>query len=155
MPVVSTFEGVSWRFVIPDSWYADAQYGYALCARDGQHRVYCGPTIYKAESDVLVVTLTPTDMDYSGVMDHTVEEIYEAFLANKRIFFDVSDGSGNASRVAVTQFGSSASGAYPSFNAYIIMDGLNVIIYAYTGITDNGSKDTYSTIIYTLTPYTP
>lgn len=155
LPLVSTDQTYEYFFIVPDSWFDNAPYGYSFLVRYGDQTVRQGPGFRQAEDDVFIVTLTPTALDYSGVMDHTVAEILEAYLANKRIFFDVSDGLGNSSEVAVTQVGASASGAYPSFNAYIIMDGLDVIIYAYTSITDDGTKDTYSTKIYALTPYTP
>ena len=97
-----------------------------------------------------IVTLTPTALDYSGTMDKTVAEIYAAYQAGKRIVFSVSNST---STIIVSPFiGINVNDVYPSFNAHIIMNDLEVMIYAFTGVTDNGSKNTYSTKIYSLTP---
>ena len=105
-----------------------------------------------AKTDPFVVTLTPTSDDYSGTMDHTVAEIYAAYQAGKRIVFRLVTGVGVYMEVDCTaryvdEF------SYPSFNAYAIAAG-DVLVYAYTSGSNDGTKDTYSTTIYALTPAT-
>lgn len=98
-----------------------------------------------------IVTLTPTAQDYSGTMDKTVAEIKTAYDAGKRIFFRVMESATTYSDVAITMI-YQGSTTYPSFNAFIIMQELNLLIFAATGTTDNGTKATYTTTIYPLTP---
>lgn len=100
-----------------------------------------------------VVTLTPTAQDFSGVMDKTVGEIFEAYQNGKRLLFSLVAGVGTHYDVELTNVNTDADSLYPSFNATLTVaiptDGL---IFAYTGLTDNASKNTYSTKFYPLTP---
>lgn len=101
-------------------------------------------------ANVFVVTLTPTALDYSGTMDKTVAEIYSAYTAGKRIVFRVMESQTTYSDVAVTMT-YKGNETYPSFNAFIIMSELNALVFAATSATDDGTRNAYSTNIYTLT----
>lgn len=104
-------------------------------------------------NDAFVVTLTPTAQDFSGVMDKTVGEIFEAYQNGARILFSLVAGVGTHYDIELTNVNTNANSLYPSFNATLTIetptDGL---IFAYTGLTDNVSKNTYSTKIFPLTP---
>lgn len=104
-----------------------------------------------AAANPFVVTLTPTAQDYSGTMDKTVAEIKTAYDAGKRIFFRVMESATTYSDVAITMI-YQGSYTYPSFNAFIIMEELNLLIFAATGTTDDGAKVSYVTSIFPLTP---
>lgn len=98
-----------------------------------------------------IVTLTPTALDYSGTMDKTVEQINEAYEAGQEIVFRVISGYETYFEVRCTATGHNVNYTYPSFNSYIITDDGHYI-YAFTGMTSDGTKATYSTAIYALTP---
>lgn len=100
--------------------------------------------------DPFVVTLTPTAQDFSGVMDKTVAEINEAYEAGQKIVFKVMESATNYIMVdcSAQYFDGHV---YPSFNAYIVMDGVG-IVFAHTGTRDNGTFNEYGTTIYPLTP---
>ena len=102
--------------------------------------------------DPFIVTLTPTAQDYSGTMDKTVAEIKSAYDAGKRIVFRVMESATSYSDVAVTMTYQGAFLQYPSFNAFIVMDQLNLLVFAFTGTTNDGTSATYGTTIYPLTP---
>ena len=102
-------------------------------------------------ANAFVVTLTPTSPDYSGTMDKTVAEINTAYEAGKRIVFRVMESQTTYSEVAVTM-AYKDNATYPSFNAFIIASELNALVFAATVTTDDGTKNTYLTNIYTLTP---
>ena len=100
-----------------------------------------------------IVTLTPTAQDYSGTMDKTVAEIKAAYEAEQQIVFRVMMSATKYMDVDCTARYFTNGNTYPSFNAYIVGDG-GVLIYAFTSTTDDGTKQTYATEIYTLTPAT-
>ena len=98
-----------------------------------------------------VVMLTPTALDYSGSMDRTVADIYAAYQAGKEIIFRIYSSLREFTDVKVSSVYKDEF-TYPSFNAYIIVENLGVLIFAATMATDDGTKSTYSTQIYSLTP---
>ena len=102
-------------------------------------------------ANAFIVTLTPTALDYSGVMDKTLAEIHEAYMANKRIFFKVvAQGVVN---IAPCSLQTHFSGyEYPAYSAYLIDSTNNIIIYAYVPGATVGTGNTYLTKIYALTP---
>lgn len=99
-----------------------------------------------------VVTLTPTAQDMSGVMDKTVAEIDAAYKAGKKVVFKVLSGANEATYADCTMQHVSGSYTYPSFNGFIISNFStpNILIFAFTGSTNDGTKATYSTTIYPL-----
>lgn len=97
-----------------------------------------------------IVNLIPNSQDYSGTMDKTVAEIYEAYLANKRIIFRVWTAADTFMDVSSTMQWLPAGSDYPSFNAFIIDDGADVLIEAATGASDDGTQTDYFTVIYPL-----
>ena len=101
-----------------------------------------------------VVTLTPTALDYSGTMDKTVAEIYTAYQAGKRILFKLITGENQYMDIFLNSVGKDSSADYPSFNVFIsAFDGTNdMLVFAYTGTTSDGTHTTYSTRIYPTTP---
>ena len=100
-----------------------------------------------------IVTLTPTALDYSGTMDKTVAEIDAAYKAGRKIVFRVMTSATTYMDVDCTARYFDNGYTYPSFNAYIVGDG-GVLIYAFTNTINDGTKQTYNTEIYTLTPAT-
>ena len=106
-----------------------------------------------AAADPFVVTLTPTAQNYSGVMDKTVAEINEAYEAGKKIVFKLVTGVNEYMDIFLNSVGKGTQ-TYPSFNALIcIYDGTSdLFVNAFTGSTNDGTKATYITRIYPLTP---
>lgn len=103
-------------------------------------------------SSKFIVTLTPTALDYSGTMDKTVAEINAAYEAGQQIVFRVYSEAGTYNEVDCAARYKHANFTYPSFNAYIIDNINNVLIFAYTGIEIDGTTQTYYTTVYSLTP---
>lgn len=100
-----------------------------------------------------VVTLTPTEQDFSGVMDKTVAEINSAFEAGKRVFFSVDLGDNSSYSVECTAVYSTENDDYPSFEGWLLMYAMNMLAYIYTGATNTGTENTYATHLFMLTPY--
>ena len=99
-----------------------------------------------------IVTLTPTAADYSGTMDKTVAEIYEAYQLGRRLVFRMALGNNTFMECDCTArfFGGNT---YPSFNGYSAIDSpVEGLVFAWTGTTSDGSRNTYGTTIYPLTP---
>ena len=101
-----------------------------------------------------VVMLTPTALDYSGSMDRTVADIYAAYQAGKQIVFRIITGVSTFIDVSINCVGVSQDATYPLFQAYILNTYNSSIIWAGAGNTSEGTENTYSTIIYSLTPAT-
>ena len=99
-----------------------------------------------------IVTLTPTAEDFSGTMDKTVAEITEAYNAGMQIVWRVIMASNQYIDVNVTAVMTDIDDDYPSFNAYVIEINNGLLVYAYVPPTDDGTRQTYSTAIYSLTP---
>ena len=108
-----------------------------------------------AAAEPFVVTLTPTQLDYSGTMDKTVAEITEAYQAGKKIVFRIVVGGANYYEADCTLRLLGAALAYPGFQASVIIPDNDVIVCATLDPTDEGTKATYTTKIYAITPYTP
>ena len=100
-----------------------------------------------------IVTLTPTALDYSGTMDKTVAEINAAYEAGQEIWANIS-AQGKNLYIPLEMASTNGEDQYPSFDfcTYDIEEGL--LILAFTAYTNDGTKQTYSTAIYTLTPAT-
>lgn len=98
-----------------------------------------------------VVNLTPTAQDFSGTMDKTVAEINAAYEAGQQIVFRTMMSATTYIEVdfAARWFGGAT---YPSFNGFILNGENHALIFAFTGATNDGTKSTYSAIIYPLTP---
>lgn len=104
-----------------------------------------------AQAEPFIVTCTPTAADYSGTMDHTVAEIYAAHQAGKQIVMRVIVSFDDYLDGLVTDVVYGGGIEFPSFNAFITEDGQNLLIVAKTDFSNDGSKSTYSTKIYSLT----
>lgn len=103
-------------------------------------------------SNKFLVTLTPTSPDFSGTMDKTVAEINAAYEAGQEIVFRVMMSETTCMDVDCTARWHGNT-TYPSFNGFILStDNGGVLIFAYTNATDDGTKQTYSTDVYSLTP---
>lgn len=102
-----------------------------------------------------IVTLTPTAEDFSGTMDKTVAEINAAYEAGQEIWFKVGTEAQGYAYVPANQI-SLGDRTYPSFEATLLNPGVGLmyagLMYAYTEFTDDGTKQTYSTKVYSLTP---
>ena len=99
-----------------------------------------------------VVTLTPTAQDFSGTMDKTVAEIYEAYQSGMMIVFRVMKSETNYMDVDCTARWFPGGITYPSFNGFILNNDANMLMLAATGSTNDGTKATYVTELYSLTP---
>lgn len=99
-----------------------------------------------------IVTLTPTALDYSGTMDKTVAEINAAYEAGQEIVFRVVESATEFDDVKCTVVFTNTGYQYPSFNGYILNGTNNVFVFAYTGITNDGTSLAYYTTVYSLTP---
>ena len=98
-----------------------------------------------------LVTLTPTALDYSGTMDKTVAEINAAYEAGMEIVFRVMESATTYTEVFLSAVYHDGA-TYPSFNAFIVGSDANVLIFAGTVTTNDGTKHTYTATIYSLTP---
>lgn len=103
-------------------------------------------------NEPFIVTLTPTAADMSGTMDKTVGEIYEAWMAGKRIVFKVGTGGGYIYADCTMQ-SVAKSDIYPSFNGYVIVE--NVLIFVRAGATSDPDDNSYATNLYALFPKEP
>ena len=100
----------------------------------------------------LIVNLTPTAQDMSGVMDKTVSKINEAYELGRRIVFRAWMTSTSWMDTDCTATWHD-SNTFPSFNAYIITHTpTDALLLAGTGATNDGTKNTYVTQIFPLTP---
>lgn len=100
-----------------------------------------------------IVTLTPTAQDFSGTMDKTVAEIYAAIQAGRRVIYRIYTSQTEYTDAEVTMTYTRTDYTYPSINAFILTDTpFDALIEAYTSVTSDGTKNTYSTVIYSLTP---
>ena len=107
---------------------------------------------WAAQQKKFIVTLTPTSPDYSGTMDHTVAEINAAYEAGQEIVFNVLTSATSHMMIPVANVGYSDAFDYPSFNAYLFDNNTNVMVLAFTATTNDGTKQTYGTFVYSLTP---
>ena len=126
---------------------------FTLCKEsnvEDQYAVVSNPTL----KDRFIVTLTPTALDYSGTMDKTVAEIDAAYKAGQQVVFRMMTSATTFIDCPVQLVGTDTTLAYPSFETNVTDTGNNVQIFARTQVTDDGTKATYSTSIYTLTPAT-
>jgi hypothetical protein len=105
-------------------------------------------------SKSFIVTLTPTAQDFSGTMDKTVAEINAAYEAGKDILFRVLTSANSYVDVPMSYAGRDTTLQYPNFVAEVIQTPTDLMIVAYTEDTNDGTKQTYRTIIYTLTRMT-
>ena len=106
------------------------------------------------EDNRFIVTLTPTALDYSGTMDKTVAEIDAAYKAGQQVVFRVMTGAATASEADVTSRFSNSNYDYDAYEAVIVDTTNNLFIRATTTATNDGTNQTYSTKVYTLTPAT-
>ena len=102
-------------------------------------------------SNKFIVTLTPTSLDFSGTMDKTVAEINAAYEAGQQIVFRVMTSATQHMDVDCTARYFDGT-TYPSFNGFILSGDNDSLIFAYTATTDDGTKQTYGTVVYPLTP---
>jgi frataxin-like iron-binding protein CyaY len=97
-----------------------------------------------------IVTLTPTSEDYSGTMDKTVAEINAAYEAGMEIWFSLEISGASSFEFKCDTVGRASGHNYPSFNG--VMYYANALVLVKTLTTNNGTKKTYSTSVYSLTP---
>ena len=101
-----------------------------------------------------IVTLTPTALDYSGTMDKTVAEINAAYKAGREIVFHTVTGANTFVETPISYFAAGDELDYNGFSTNIVQVDQNLFIVAYVGSTADGTKITYGTHIYALTPAT-
>lgn len=139
------FQDDGYRFLLAERQFLDTNLG---SANAGKVLKVNSSGIVVPEDDRFVVTLTPTAADYSGTMDKTVAEIDTAWKAGKGIWFRIYAGT-DFTDVPCDRVGKTSL-TYPSFNAAMLYDEMNMFVLIYTGTTSNGSKQTYSTKLYPL-----
>lgn len=101
---------------------------------------------WAAEDKKFVVTLTPTAPDYSGVMDKTCGELYNAYIAKKDIWF-----ASSTFVIPCTLFATNDSGGI-HMAAHAILDADNMMVVVETMAAEGDIVNTYTTTIYQLTP---
>ena len=99
-----------------------------------------------------IVTLTPTALDYSGTMDKTVAEINAAYEAGMEIWFKVSLSATDYFEGALTAVRHFGSYSYDDYIGNIVLPSEGMLITVETLGTNDGTKQTYSTHVYSLTP---
>ena len=144
----TVFMGESVRLTFPDMEYDGTSKAIAMFYDDDG---VLGYHIYLIPNNKFVVTLTPTSPDYSGTMDKTVAEINAAYEAGMEIVFRVMESATTYTEVFLSAVYHDGA-TYPSFNAFIVGSDANVLIFAGTVTTNDGTKHTYTTTIYSLTP---
>ena len=159
--IVSCFARlVSYPSGVSDTWYfATGMIDFgsmgtacALVEIDNTSKSVNGRFFFPAnQMNRFVVTLTPTNMDYSGTMDKTVAQINEAYEAGKEIWFKVA-ASGYDILIPMSNCSASSSYTYPSFDCRMVDINTDVEVCVRTGVTDDGTKTTYSTKVYAITP---
>ena len=126
---------------------------FGLCKESNQEEqraTVSNPTL----KDRFIVALTPTALDYSGTMNKTVAEIDAAYKAGQEIVFRLYTAASVYIDVPVQLVSTDTDYEYPSFETNVTSASNNVFIFARTGTTNDGTKATYETHIYTLTPAT-
>lgn len=131
---------------LPD--YSEASDGDVLSIDNG------APAWTSGGADRFIVTLTPTGLDFSGTMDKTVAEIYEAYLQGKDIWFTINAMGWNLN-IRVGEVNLQGGFDYPSINTDTLIGpeitGIGyALLHAGTGSTNNGTQNTYNTIIFPL-----
>lgn len=137
-------------FIVPLSKSFMQEIGFDCAGKI--HIVEGDPYTVSVEPDKFIVTLTPTAQDYSGTMDKTVAEINAAYEAGQDVWF--STGTAGASFMFPLSTVVSTSNDYPSFQWTFLFVDSNYLVQFYIGSTSDGTTQTYSTKIYTLTPAT-
>lgn len=107
-------------------------------------------TAWEAQQKKFIVTLTPTAVDFSGVMDKTVAEIDAAYKAGQEIVLRVMVSSGVYYDFATTVSYVGAH-AYPQHVCMGVVDDKLILFWTATDLPEN---TTYYTTLYTLTPAT-
>lgn len=102
-----------------------------------------------AKTDAFLVTCTPTATDYSGTMDKTYAEIDAAYKAGKEVFFRVLTGTDSYAEIHCTAIIDDGH-TYPSYGGYTVDITSNILIYAWTSYSDEGTRQNYATTIYPL-----
>ena len=101
-------------------------------------------------SNKFIVTLTPTDLDYSGTMDKTVAEINAAYEAGQDVWFSISTMGASFTFPLSTVV--QTNNDYPSFQWTFLFVDNNFLVQFYTSSTNTGTENGYNTNIYALTP---
>jgi hypothetical protein len=99
-----------------------------------------------------IVTLTPTSPNFSGTMDKTVAEINSAYEAGQEIVFRVLTSATEYAYFPLAFAAVIDPFLYMNFGANFFYSVANTLIVLETGATDDGTKQTYGTTIYSLTP---
>lgn len=153
IPVTGDTDGVSFQSMIfsLDSMGMVGKVGCLILQPNGYFDPYTITLSTWDKGGKFVVTLTPTSLDYSGTMDKTVAEINAAYEAGMEIWFKVLTGQDTYTLVPMSNV-DKQSQEYPSFATYVFDAIRHVLIIAWTGYTDDGTKQTYDTAVYSLTP---
>ena len=124
-------------------------------ATSGQELVFINNT-WVAADKVFIINMYPQDETYSGTMDKTIAEIYEAYLDGKHLWYHLwTDIDKYVEAECTMRWEAGEDYDYPSFNAFIIDDGNNLLFEAATGATSDGTRNNYFIISYPLGYPTP
>ena len=132
--------------------YSDVPYTYMLNTDNIEEGQLWYLQWASHEAPPFVVTLTPEAQDFSGTMDYTVSEIYDAYQQGRRIIFRVEQDGVGAFEIEGYNVGYAVGYSYPSFNITFFYGDMHAFVFAATGVTDLADKNTYATTIYPLTP---
>ena len=112
--------------------------------------------IEAAAVDPFIVNLTPTEEDFSGVMDKTCAEITAAYEAGKDIWFNVDATALGYElwKVQATIVAKVANANYGQAMAFLIniQTSPETLIFIFTDFDSLGENSNYYTRIYPLTP---
>lgn len=110
----------------------------------------------KNANEPFIVTLTPTEQDFSGTMDKTCAEITAAYEAGKDIWFDVDATALGYElwKVKATIIAKVANANYGQAMAFLInlQTSPAILIFIFTDFNSDGDTNNYHTAIYPLTP---
>lgn len=153
IPVTGDSDGVSFQSMIfsLDSIGMVGKVGCLILQPNGYFDPYTITLSTCDKGGKYIVTLTPTALDYSGTMDKTVAEIAAAYNAGQEIWFRIMMSS-NAYVETPLTYCLNDGIDYPGFGTQAIEFNNGVLIVARIPSTNDGTTQTYSTTVYSLTP---
>ena len=107
----------------------------------------------EASNNKFIVTITPTEQDFSGTMDKTSEEITAAYEAGQEIIFNVVGFPGFDHvyiPAAWCTYATDHTNCAACATLVDVLNGLQIVIVT----SDSSGNSNYFTSIYSLTPAT-
>lgn len=97
-------------------------------------------------NDVFVITLTPTNQDFSGTIDKTYEEIVAAVNSGVKIFFKFASALYPANEIIINASLITVGGTF------LVFDNISTQSWYLIKIQTNPNYQTYSTVLFPVTP---